>query len=183
MHQLGDSHDSTGDVKNRGDDEKVHQRDYSPKTIVDPMSEEKKIKKLKKEKEKGDDEELGLGASKKSRKDGKAKEKSKEKKRKAVDDDEDMSDDSMAGTRPTKPHQADAMEFNDPGAENSKGDLNTSKPSAVFKPKKGRDWTLSIALPGSFIAKYAFFSLSSFFQIFQCRYVPLSHFLRHLLST
>lgn len=31
--------------------------------------------------------------------------------------------------------------------------LDTSKPSAVFKPKKGRDWTLSIALPGSFIAK------------------------------
>ncbi|KAF2752298.1 DUF171-domain-containing protein [Sporormia fimetaria CBS 119925] len=31
-------------------------------------------------------------------------------------------------------------------------ELDTSKPSAVFKPKKGRDWTLSIALPGSFIA-------------------------------
>jgi methyltransferase len=30
--------------------------------------------------------------------------------------------------------------------------LNTSKPSAIFKPnKEGRDWTLSIALPGSII--------------------------------
>lgn len=34
------------------------------------------------------------------------------------------------------------------------GELDTSKPSAVFQPKKGRDWTVSMALPGSFIAKY-----------------------------
>lgn len=31
-------------------------------------------------------------------------------------------------------------------------ELDTSKPSAIFKPTKGRPWTLSIALPGSFIA-------------------------------
>jgi predicted SPOUT superfamily RNA methylase MTH1 len=28
-------------------------------------------------------------------------------------------------------------------------DLDTSKPTAVFKPTKGRDWTVTIALPGS----------------------------------
>jgi hypothetical protein len=37
---------------------------------------------------------------------------------------------------------------------NTNGGLDTSKPSAIFKPGKPRDWTLSIALPGSFIAKY-----------------------------
>ncbi|KAF2274901.1 DUF171-domain-containing protein [Westerdykella ornata] len=37
-------------------------------------------------------------------------------------------------------------------ARQSTGDLDTSKPSAIFKPKRGRQWTLSIALPGSFIA-------------------------------
>ncbi|KAF2477267.1 DUF171-domain-containing protein [Lindgomyces ingoldianus] len=36
--------------------------------------------------------------------------------------------------------------------ENKVVELDTSKPSAVFKPKKGRPWTLSIAVPGSFIA-------------------------------
>lgn len=35
------------------------------------------------------------------------------------------------------------------GAANE--ELDTSKPTAVFQPKKGRPWTLSIALPGSFI--------------------------------
>jgi hypothetical protein len=39
-------------------------------------------------------------------------------------------------------------------AQEPVAELDTSKPSAVFKPKNGRDWTLSIALPGSFIAKY-----------------------------
>ena len=32
-------------------------------------------------------------------------------------------------------------------------DLDTSKPSALFRPRKGRDWTLSMAVPGSIIAK------------------------------
>ena len=36
---------------------------------------------------------------------------------------------------------------------------DTSKPTAVFKPTKGRTHTVSIALPGSIIAKYATFSL------------------------
>lgn len=31
---------------------------------------------------------------------------------------------------------------------------DTSKPSAIFTPTKGRQHTLSIALPGSIIAKY-----------------------------
>ncbi|KAF2199784.1 DUF171-domain-containing protein [Delitschia confertaspora ATCC 74209] len=33
----------------------------------------------------------------------------------------------------------------------AQNELDTSKPSAVFQPKNGRPWTLSIALPGSFI--------------------------------
>ena len=35
----------------------------------------------------------------------------------------------------------------------SKGPIDTSKPTAVFKPTKGRNWTVSVALPGSIIAK------------------------------
>ena len=31
---------------------------------------------------------------------------------------------------------------------------DTSKPTAIFKPTKGRTHTVSIALPGSIIAKY-----------------------------
>ncbi|KAF2000774.1 DUF171-domain-containing protein [Amniculicola lignicola CBS 123094] len=31
------------------------------------------------------------------------------------------------------------------------GELRTEKPSALFKPTKGRDWTVSIAVPGSFL--------------------------------
>ena len=33
-------------------------------------------------------------------------------------------------------------------------EINTLKPTAYFKPKGGRAYTLSIALPGSIIAKY-----------------------------
>jgi len=33
-------------------------------------------------------------------------------------------------------------------------EVDTSKPTAVFKPTGGRSYTLSIALPGSIIAKY-----------------------------
>lgn len=33
---------------------------------------------------------------------------------------------------------------------------DTSKPSAIFKPTGGRSFTLSLALPGSIIAKYVF---------------------------
>lgn len=32
--------------------------------------------------------------------------------------------------------------------------VDTSKPTAVFQPTKGRSWTVSVALPGSIIAKY-----------------------------
>lgn len=31
--------------------------------------------------------------------------------------------------------------------------IGTSKPSAVFQPTEGRDWTVSVALPGSIISK------------------------------
>ncbi len=32
-------------------------------------------------------------------------------------------------------------------------ELETSKPSASFKPRKGREWTVSLAVPGSILAK------------------------------
>lgn len=32
--------------------------------------------------------------------------------------------------------------------------VDTSRPSAIFKPSKGRTHTCSLALPGSIIAKY-----------------------------
>jgi hypothetical protein len=42
-------------------------------------------------------------------------------------------------------------EFN---SKNHQDDVDTSKPTAVFRPTGGRSYTLSIALPGSIIAKY-----------------------------
>ena len=41
------------------------------------------------------------------------------------------------------------------------GDQKTLRPSAVYKPTKGRKHTLSIALPGSIIAKYVSSRLST----------------------
>lgn len=35
----------------------------------------------------------------------------------------------------------------------SKYEIDTSKPTAVFAPSEGRAYTLSVALPGSIIAK------------------------------
>ena len=54
--------------------------------------------------------------------------------------------------RPSKRTKKEAIV--EPPKRVQKESLDTTKPSAVFKPKKGRDWTLSLALPGSFIAKY-----------------------------
>jgi len=34
-----------------------------------------------------------------------------------------------------------------------KAAVDTSKPTAVFKPTTGRQWTVSVALPGSIISK------------------------------
>lgn len=43
------------------------------------------------------------------------------------------------------------------GADNtSKAAVNTAKPSAVFQPQGPRNFTLSIALPGSIVAKYVY---------------------------
>ncbi|EEH34892.1 deoxyribose-phosphate aldolase [Paracoccidioides lutzii Pb01] len=39
-------------------------------------------------------------------------------------------------------------------------DVDTSKPTAVFTPRGGRSYTLSVALPGSIIAKYALKEIS-----------------------
>ncbi|KAK6580472.1 hypothetical protein PZA11_006708 [Diplocarpon coronariae] len=34
----------------------------------------------------------------------------------------------------------------------SSPDIDTTKPTAIFQPKAGRDWTVSVALPGSIVA-------------------------------
>jgi len=39
-------------------------------------------------------------------------------------------------------------------SKNHHDEVDTSKPTAVFRPTGGRNYTLSIALPGSIIAKY-----------------------------
>jgi hypothetical protein len=39
------------------------------------------------------------------------------------------------------------------GKSTSADPIDTSKPTAVFKPTKGRNWTVSVALPGSIIHK------------------------------
>lgn len=41
------------------------------------------------------------------------------------------------------------------GRNDNQDDIFTSKPTAVFTPKGGRSHTLSIAIPGSIVAKYA----------------------------
>jgi predicted SPOUT superfamily RNA methylase MTH1 len=56
-------------------------------------------------------------------------------------------------------HQNGRDESNDSPAKKMKSDVqpddeldvDTSKPSALFKPTRGRDWTVSIALPGSWL--------------------------------
>lgn len=45
---------------------------------------------------------------------------------------------------PAKKRKSDADEQKD-------ADIDTSKPTAIFKPLKGREWTVSIALPGSWL--------------------------------
>ncbi|ORY10636.1 putative RNA methyltransferase-domain-containing protein [Clohesyomyces aquaticus] len=147
------------------DDEKHHRKDSSRQVVVESLLKKKKSAKPEKSKVRGEDD-VGTKdrtsapivdqahVTKKSRKDGNLKEEGKgnAKRNAAVKDSEDESEDSAVEGRPTKTYQEDAMEIDDPVDKNSSSDLNTSKPSALFKPKKGRDWTLSIALPGSFIA-------------------------------
>jgi hypothetical protein len=49
--------------------------------------------------------------------------------------------------------QADAKAVPNGQTSNGSATVDTSKPTAVFQPTKGRDWTVSVALPGSIIAK------------------------------
>ncbi|KAM3084033.1 hypothetical protein ACMFMG_001859 [Clarireedia jacksonii] len=48
--------------------------------------------------------------------------------------------------------QADAKAVPNGQTPNGSATVDTSKPTAVFRPTKGRDWTVSVALPGSIIA-------------------------------
>lgn len=48
------------------------------------------------------------------------------------------------------------LDLADRQANASSNGSDTSKPTAVYTPTKGRSHTLSIALPGSIIAKYGF---------------------------
>ncbi|KAI9046809.1 hypothetical protein LZ554_008890 [Drepanopeziza brunnea f. sp. 'monogermtubi'] len=41
---------------------------------------------------------------------------------------------------------------NAPAIPSSTAEIDTTKPTAIFKPTSGRDWTVSVALPGSIIA-------------------------------
>lgn len=63
---------------------------------------------------------------------------------------------ALSGLIPTDFDQKRKQEFD--GISNH--EIDTSKPTAVFKPTEGRAYTLSIALPGSIIAKYMVFYLS-----------------------
>lgn len=49
--------------------------------------------------------------------------------------------------------QAEAKIAPDSDTNGVAAPVDTSKPTAVFKPTKGREWTVSVALPGSIIAK------------------------------
>lgn len=40
--------------------------------------------------------------------------------------------------------------------DSSQDDIFTAKPTAIFTPEGGRPHTLSIAVPGSIVAKYVF---------------------------
>ncbi|CAO2657776.1 Nn.00g039020.m01.CDS01 [Neocucurbitaria sp. VM-36] len=66
--------------------------------------------------------------------------KNKKRKASAVVIHQNGSGDSNAS--PSKKRKSDAQEHQDV-------DIDTSRPTAIFKPTKGRDWTVSIALPGS----------------------------------
>lgn len=50
-------------------------------------------------------------------------------------------------------------DYNAPGQNDTQqDDIFTSKPTAVFNPTGGRSHTLSIAVPGSIVGKYVFFT-------------------------
>jgi hypothetical protein len=55
----------------------------------------------------------------------------------------------MTASSPVKKRRGDPEGKREVG----KKELETSKPSALFKPREGRKWTVSMAVPGSIIAK------------------------------
>ncbi|KAF2679467.1 DUF171-domain-containing protein [Lentithecium fluviatile CBS 122367] len=74
----------------------------------------------------------------------------------------DVSDDEEPAQSPVSRGQPPAKKrrmWNDVVEEPEVGkkgkELETSKPSALFKPREGRKWTLSMAVPGSIIANVA----------------------------
>ena len=64
------------------------------------------------------------------------------------EEDDAFQDDNETAETPMKKRRGEVDEKQDQG----KG-LETSKPSALFKPREGRKWTVSMAVPGSIIAK------------------------------
>jgi hypothetical protein len=63
----------------------------------------------------------------------------------------DFPDSSSLEQRPAKRRRSDIDEKQE--ACRKGNELETSKPSAIFRPKKPRNWTVSLAIPGSIIAK------------------------------
>ncbi|KAH7126760.1 putative RNA methyltransferase [Dendryphion nanum] len=77
------------------------------------------------------------------------KEDKQSKKRKLSATDKHQSEDDRTPKRRSS-QAVKAPEADETHKENI-NELDTSRPTAVFQPKKGRDWTLSLAIPGSFL--------------------------------
>ncbi|KAF2176982.1 DUF171-domain-containing protein [Zopfia rhizophila CBS 207.26] len=126
------------------------------------MSEKEKAKKRQRTSvvlhQGGDDEELcavekqgeeSVNPFKKRKSEGKEK---KKEKRREVERNGDGNCKSETPVNSFKKRKSEGKRKDSRDVRSGDGEIDTSRPSAVFKPKKGRDWTLSIALPGSFIA-------------------------------
>ncbi|KAI9885045.1 MAG: hypothetical protein M1823_003144 [Watsoniomyces obsoletus] len=55
-------------------------------------------------------------------------------------------------SNPKRTHYQNNGQTQPPGIINGDATVDTSKPTAIFKPRGPRDWTLSVAVPGSIIA-------------------------------
>jgi len=69
-----------------------------------------------------------------------------------IQNDDDFSHAAVSpGQPPSKKRRGDVEEKREVGKKGK--ELETSKPSALFTPREGRKWTVSMAVPGSIIAK------------------------------
>ncbi|KAF2643078.1 DUF171-domain-containing protein [Massarina eburnea CBS 473.64] len=68
------------------------------------------------------------------------------------EDDETVYDLPQSDTRAVPERPAKKRRSDMPDAPSNGNALDTSKPTALFTPKKGREWTLSMAVPGSIVS-------------------------------